>query len=58
MKDFIKTLRDILISQNIISDLAELDQTGINTFKAGNVTVEAFAKREHDSKYVICYKCI
>lgn len=58
MLDFIKTLRDILVTQNIISELAELDQTGVNTFKADNVTIEAYAKKEHDSKYVICYKCI
>ena len=58
MLDFIKTLRDILVTQNIISELAELDQTGVNTFKADNVTIEAFAKKEHDSKYIICYKCI
>lgn len=58
MLDFIKTLRDILVTQNIISELAELDQTGVNTFKADNVTIEAYAKKEHDSKYIICYKCI
>lgn len=58
MLDFIKTLRDILVTQNIISELAELDQTGVNTFKADNVTIEAYVKKEHDSKYVICYKCI
>lgn len=57
MFDFLKTLREILLTQNLISESTELTSVGVNTYKADNLTIEAFSKKDHTDKYIICFKC-
>lgn len=58
MFDFLKTLKAILMTEGLIVESTEIDQIGIDTYKAGNVTIEAFVKRTDTSKFVIAHRCI
>lgn len=58
MLDFLKTLKSILLTDGLISETTEIDQIGVDTYRAGNITVEAFIKRDNASKFVISHRCI